>query len=622
MILYLILYLILYYKYIYYNYNIYLDNMEINLINLNDFLRNIKDKNILKYDNLSDYPLILADAVNTDAADAVNTDAAVAADAADAVNTVAADAVNKKTNTKGLVINPKCVKLAKAMPATEVIPAISSLSKSNVVLISPIDKLKNKKHRQLKNKSESVITITDISFNMFKSDKNLQKGISTKFMVYPQNNSISNISHQYFGIVIDTVTKRPLSIPPTPFNKTTNSSTIKEIDKFLKDELYDIIKIEDGTIITIYSWIHPQNGVMWSMSSNHGYDVSSYKWMGRLTYAEVFHDLVNRLYPEFKTLTGMDILYINYKDEVKTYLTFTNLDTNYCYSMGFRHHNFHPLKIDKEKIWQIQHVDLSAPNPQIIYGGKFPPHILPEHEKYNYSYFSKDIITKSIIEIKCMASFTNACILINSNHLEKSIILDNDDANDANDINNIYFQYGFILRSKDRSKTGIYSDIIIKSILLKIIESLLYKYYSDYKLYVDHINRMEYIAMRAFLKTGRDDILTSHKQQFIALFPDWSERFFKFEILITSIVNKIKLKYNTVTQKTDAAKVAKVAKADVAKVAKVAKADVAKNMDKLVDNLYKIIKKDYGHITKDYDNIIRNYIINPEYTLIYLHLIK
>jgi len=423
-------------------------------------------------------------------------------------------------------------------------------------------------------------------------------------MVYIQNNSNTDIGYQYSGIVIDTVTNRPLSIPPPPFNKIINNTTIKKVDNYLKDELYDIIKIEDGTIITIYSWIHPQNGIMWSMSSNHGYDVSSYKWMGGLTYAEVFHDLVNRLYPEFKKLTGMDIIYINYKDEVKTYLTFTNLDTNYCYSLGFRHHNFHPLKIDKEKIWQIQYVDLSTPNPQIIYGGKFPSHILPEHEKYNYGYFGKDILTKSTIEIKCMASFTNACILINSNHLEKSIISDMDERNTERNAvemaDNPHFQYGFILRSKDRTQTGIYSDIIIKSILLKMVEVLLYKYHSDYKLYVNHNNRMEYIAMRAFLKTGKDDILTSHRQQFIALFPEWSERFFKFEILISSIIDKIKLKY-LVSDRN---------------------ADDTDDMSKLVNNLYKIIKKDYVHITKDYDNVIRNYIINPEYTLIYLHLIK
>lgn len=551
--------------------------MEIDLIRLNDFLKNIKDKNILKYDNLSDYPLIITGVGDTSFA----------------TDTAAADTDTAATDT------------AATDTATAATAATIPKASSNIVLISPIDKLKNKKHRQLKNKSESLMVITDVSFNMFKPNKNLKKDISTKFMVYPQNDT-SSASYQYFGIVIDTVTKRPLSIPPTPFNRSTNNSTIKEIDKYLKDELYDIIKVEDGTIITIYSWIHPQNGIMWSMSSNHGYDVSSYKWMGNLTYAEIFHDLVNRLYPEFKALVGMDIIYINYKDEVKTYLTFTNLDTNYCYSMGFRHHNFHPLKIDKEKIWQIQHVNLSTPNPQIIYGGKFPPHILPEHEKYNYSYFGKEIITKSIIEIKCMASFTNACILINSNHLEKSIISDNITESDIETVENPHFQYGFILRSKDRSRTGIYSDIIIKSILLKIVEGLLYKYYSDYKLYVDHSNRMRYIAMRAFLKTGRDDILTSHKQQFIALFPEWSEKFFKFETLIESIINAIKLKFDRV--KCDGAKIPKTKNEE--------------NMDKLVNNLYKIVKKNYGNITKDYDNIIRNYIVNPEYTLIYLHLIK
>jgi hypothetical protein len=574
--------------------------MEINLIDLNEFLKNVRDKNILKYDNLSDYPL-LNPTVDVDKSSLKTTkkiikskiDKSVNTPVDTSVNTLVDTPVNTPVDTVVDTLVDTPVDTSVAKPKTD-----TNSIKSNVILIAPIDKTKIKKNRQLKNKSESVITITDISFNMLKSDTNVKKNTSTKFMIYIQNPNMSEISHQYSGFVIDIITKRPLSIPPPTFNKIINNSSIKKIDNYLKDELYDIIKIEDGTIITIYSWIHPQNGIMWCMSSNHGYDVSSYKWMGGLTYAEVFHDLVNRLYPDFKTLTGMDIIYINYKDEVKTYLTFTDLDTKYCYSFGFRHHNFHPLKIDKEKIWQIQYVDLSAPNPQIIYGGKFPPHILPEHEKYNYSYFGKDIITKSIIEIKCMASFTNACILINSNFLEKSIIPDNNEMS-LDMANNLHFQYGFILRSKDRSQTENYSDIIIKSILLKIVESLLYKYHTDYKLYVNHHNRMEYIAMRAFLKTGKDDILTSHRQQFIALFPEWSKKFFMFETLMTSIIDGIKLKYCIKHEKNEK----------------------NENMDKLVTNLYKIIRRNYTNITKDYDNIIRNYIINPEYTLIYLHLI-
>jgi hypothetical protein len=419
--------------------------------------------------------------------------------------------------------------------------------------------------------------------------------------------------YQYSGIVIDSATNRPLSIPPPPFNKINTSKSMATIDSNLKQELYDIIKVEDGTIITLYSWIHPQNGIMWSMSSNHGYDVSSYKWMGKLTYAEIFNDLVTRLYPDFKILTGMDIIYLNHKDEVKTYLTFTNLDTNYCYSMGFRHHNFHPLKLDCEKIWQIQYVDLSLINPKIIYGGKFSSHILPEHEKYSYEYFNKEIVTKSTIEIKCMASFTNACISINSNYVERSII-----DKSIEGMDNISFQYGFILRSKDRTKTGIYSDIIIKSILLKIAETMLYKYHSDYKLYIDHKNRMNYIAMRAFLKTGKDDILTSHKQQFIALFPEWSEKFFEFDKFISTIVELVALEIKGTSKEI------KGTSKEIKGTSKEIKGTSKEltDIEKLVINLAKTIKKEYSTITKDYDSIIRNYINNPEYAFIYMHLLK
>ena len=110
--------------------------------------------------------------------------------------------------------------------------------------------------------------------------------------------------------------------------------------------------------------------------------------------------------------------------------------------------------------------------------------------------------------------------------------------------------------------------------------------------------------MRAFLKTGKDDILTSHKQQFIALFPEWSEKFFEFDKFISTLVELIAVEIKG------------------SKGLKESKNDIDNNLNKLVINLAKTIKKEYSIITKDYDNIIRNYINNPEYAFIYMHLIK
>jgi hypothetical protein len=102
-----------------------------------------------------------------------------------------------------------------------------------------------------------------------------------------------------------------------------------------------------------------------------------------------------------------------------------------------------------------------------------------------------------------MSSFINAYLHINKNYIEGSTIEEKSSTTEDTFIP----QYGYILRYNGQT-------IIIKSPLLKIIEKIIYKYYKDYKIYsenLNYLNRMKYIAMRAFLKNGKDDIYTSYK---------------------------------------------------------------------------------------------------------------
>jgi hypothetical protein len=337
--------------------------------------------------------------------------------------------------------------------------------------------------------------------------------------------------------------------------------------------------------------MHPQNGRMWSMASNNGYDISSYKWMGKMTYAEVFYDLVDRLYPEFKAQTGIDILYIAHKTDIKTILTFTNLDPNFCYTMGFRHHNFHPMKADGEKIWQVQYVNVGMGEYTPIYGGLYPSDILPIQEKCDYRSIGKGTITTKIIELKCMSSFINAYLHINKNYIEGDTIEELGNTTGETFIP----QYGYILRYNGQT-------IIIKSPLLKIIEKIIYKYHKDYKIYsenLNYLNRMQYIAMRAFLKNGKDDIYTSYRQQFLLLFPEWSSKFADFDKFTSNLIERVARHFSQNNKET---------KKELSPI------------DNLSYRLYLIIKKDYK-LTMNYEEVISNYIHNPEYAFIYINFI-
>jgi hypothetical protein len=306
--------------------------------------------------------------------------------------------------------------------------------------------------------------------------------------------------------------------------------------------------------------------------------------------------------------------------------------------MGFRHHNFHPMKADAEKIWQVQYVDLrtggtsstggttggtsstggttgdtggttggttgstggtggtsstgGTDNYVAIYGGFFPADILPIQEKCDYKSIGKGTITTKIIELKCMSSFINAYLYINKNYIE------GDTAEDK--CEDVFIpQYGYILRYSGQT-------IIIKSPLLKTIEKLIYKYHKDYKIYsenLNHLNRMQYIAMRAFLKNGKDDIYTSYRQQFLLLFPEWSSKFADFNKFTSELIEKIACHFSQRGLSS-----CSVPKKDLTPI------------DNLSYRLYLIIKKDYK-LTINYEEVISNYVHNPEYAFIYINFI-
>jgi hypothetical protein len=165
------------------------------------------------------------------------------------------------------------------------------------------------------------------------------------------------VQREFSGLLFDSESWLPLATPPPAFKLRPANDAVNAL---LMADAYDIIRVDDGTVVTLYMWNHPQHGKVWGMASNNGYDVSSLYWMGPMTYAEVFYDLAMRRYPEFVSQTGMGIA----RTGKSTRLTFTKLDPGFSYTVGFRHHNFHPVVEDPERMWSIQ----SLPNLAQRYG--------------------------------------------------------------------------------------------------------------------------------------------------------------------------------------------------------------------------------------------------------------
>ena len=151
------------------------------------------------------------------------------------------------------------------------------------------------------------------------------------------------------GAIIDARTWGHLVVPTRAF---AFHPSAREVDRGLSAPsaedygtvVYDIIQARDGTVVNLYCWGHPVKGPMWCLSTSNGYDVSHLKWRGVNTNAEIVHGLLLR-HPAFVAETEMT-LERNFLRKGDVRLGFGRLARTRCYTIGFRHGNFHPMVAD------------------------------------------------------------------------------------------------------------------------------------------------------------------------------------------------------------------------------------------------------------------------------------
>lgn len=345
-----------------------------------------------------------------------------------------------------------------------------------------------------------------------------------------------------------------MSVPPLSFNKQHNYTIV---DKYLAQNLYDIYKVVDGTIVTLYYW-----GNRWNIASSNGYDVSSYYWIGDLTYAEVLYDLFSRLYPESIDKNGITL--------VDNFLLDFNLDTNFCYTIGFRHHNFHPLLLDPECVWNIQHVNL---------------------------------LTKEVIYENGLLGIPNQINIDQSTECIKSVdqltSINKLSVNNAVKINPS-FNYGFILKSRDPSITKQFSSVLIESPLLRKIKNHIYDYPSNLlNQFINNKNRLEYVIIKNYFnKQEKNDI--------IQLYPQFNNVYTSLSKCINDTINCIITIMKNKQANTN---------------------DQLNYKPCIITLSYALLKHISKHealdpFNKDIESILKDYITNIEYIILFINTLS
>ena len=404
------------------------------------------------------------------------------------------------------------------------------------------------------------------------------------------------ICYECNGLVVDARTWSVLACPPKAFN---NRPSANAVNAALTEEAYEVIRVDDGTVVTLYCWDHPTDGPVWSLASSNGYDVSSLHWIGPLTYAAIFHDLAKRLYPEFVAATGMGL---DTHADGTTRLTFTNLDRNYCYTVGFRHHNFHPLKADPERMWQIQSADVSGDMPIVVFSGNgrgLPG--IPDQVVYSSAEIACAGALPSIEALRAAGSnaLPRAAAYIAQLAAEKPPAEKPPAEKPPAETSEL--NYGYILRSRDPARTRENSDILIETPLLARIRKNVYERAPrSVRDSLTATDRLEYNALRAFLtSTERGDFLT--------LYPDWASRFCAYEEFINNIVHLV---VHTSRQRA-------MAPASREPSLKSPTGQVARA---LLDHICRFEQLSPFH--KDTESIVHDYVVSPEYAFLYLRAMR
>lgn len=405
------------------------------------------------------------------------------------------------------------------------------------------------------------------------------------------------------GYVVDARTWTPLAIPPRAFCPNPKPT---EINKFLKERLYDVIMVDDGTVVTLYQWNHPTDGAQWDMATANGYGMSSMRWMGPKTYAEIVFEVASK-YPEFVKATEMRLVV----DDNNTRIEFGKLDPKFCYTLGFRHHDFHPLRQDPERMWQIQSVNLETG--KIDYSAKLPG--IPEqtievkaalHDSHAHEESSREVDIKfdtlrmrtdlALDDAKKLIKTTSEGVVSQINVSEKNQI----NVSEKKQIKERFeikerFNYGYILRSVDPERTGPQSDILLESNLLRVIRRIAYdRPPRAVRNVITSESRLRYHSFRTFMMEDR-----KHAEE---LFPEWEKEFQKIDQFIRDLVRGVE----------------HVLRQRGRPVSREPRGQTP--MSALVKGLATHITKQ-EHINvfqKNIDSILRDFIVSPNYAHLYM----
>ena len=310
-------------------------------------------------------------------------------------------------------------------------------------------------------------------------------------------NKFSNVlSREANGLVLDMKTWQPLVYPIPTMIHIVNKAIV---NKHLATGKYRIFHAEDGTRVNLYYW---QN--KWIISTNKNFEMNNVKWNGTKTYQELLTECLDKVYKPLTNQEDKQAKQDNKQDseqnpeetKVTSWDSFIpTLDTNCCYTFGFKHPIIHPFyggDQPKYDMWFIRSVKLDN---------------LAVSETFD-SLRKQKLLEEPINDISTL--FKRAKSAMDNWMVKREV------------------NYGYILQSD--SDLAEYSNIFVESTLMKTIRKLQYENTLINTCHENKYNKEHFLALNAYM----DPEISA---MYIVLFSQYKPIYDKLDILFNQITS-------------------------------------------------------------------------------------
>ena len=283
-----------------------------------------------------------------------------------------------------------------------------------------------------------------------------------------KHNMKSDITQECNGLILKRSDYKPLLIPPRSLTFNIDTDTA---NVFLHQGMYTIYKSIDGTSFNMYYYNNA-----WIIATALGYSMNTVAWEAD-TYQTLIVECFNDTWEKFCS----------------------HLDIERCYSFGFHNRKLHKFSGEvKNYIWFIQSVNLNT----LIVDYTSPIASIKAQDKYMH-------------EVKDMRILYRLASNALSDYVKTKNIC-----------------YGFILRSKDVSKTNLLSDLYVESSLMRCIKKIWYDNNINQLCNSKQWNKEKAIVLESYLEVELQSL-------FITLFTQYKDQFNDIKTKLNDICDDI-----------------------------------------------------------------------------------